>query len=516
MKLKFFTIFLILLLTIHFIISKSIHENVEFREGSNYEWMFQIIIAETSIGVLLNSFSLHLFFSIPNYHLIPLFSSIMALNFVNLLYTITILIMSSYDYSNHSHLQNTTECRINAMQNVFYFIWSDLIILLISYGTRIHLCHGKQLTSSQVLKFVIYACLYAGLVTILSINVPGTGYQLDVTGTYCFVYIFPIESATIFGFLGVILPTMLLISNLYQVFIVIDEAQKKLSLQGIETQAKGRYVKMVKKLLIIILTILLCESGIVTSAIYTWSMKQYPPTMLSAVSGIMGLLGSNILNPLLFFYLNREMRQIFYNKYGFLIDFMMCRKKPIKIHQQFSRNNSSDIHFYKHWFNVLMLKETLILYSKSNYTIENILFYDYYHKLQTEIDFLKHLLLQLNENEIITHQIIQLYNKIIEHIIKIYDLFIIIPTAPLEVYISQETRQSMNVKFSYLKTGHISFLESKSVSDINQLILTYFIIFDESYLIICKIIETDIFPRFQKTELYACTVQKYERMIIEL
>jgi hypothetical protein len=85
---------------------------------------------------------------------------------------------------------------------------------------------------------------------------------------------------------------------------------------GIQEQAKGRYIHMAKKLGYFFVTTIGCYLTVLISAVYQWITRQYFPAGGSIAAAMSALLLSSIVNPTLFFYLNVDMREKFWEKFG--------------------------------------------------------------------------------------------------------------------------------------------------------------------------------------------------------
>jgi hypothetical protein len=115
---------------------------------------------------------------------------------------------------------------------------------------------------------------------------------------------------------GIFGPIGFLFYNAILTYKSILKAQKLLQELGIQEQAKGRYVKMAKKLGFFFITTIMCYLAAVTATMYEWTTGQYFPAGGSIAAAISAIMLSSVINPSLFFYLNVDLREKFWEKFG--------------------------------------------------------------------------------------------------------------------------------------------------------------------------------------------------------
>jgi hypothetical protein len=116
--------------------------------------------------------------------------------------------------------------------------------------------------------------------------------------------------------LGILIPIGFLAYNAILTYLSIMKAQKLLQELGIQEQAKGRYIKMAKKLGYFFFTTMGCYAPALIATVYEWVTGQYFPAGGSIATGMSAILLSSIINPTLFFYLNVDLREKFWERFG--------------------------------------------------------------------------------------------------------------------------------------------------------------------------------------------------------
>ena len=172
--------------------------------------------------------------------------------------------------------------------------------------------------------------------------------------------------------------------------IVVSKAQKQLLAQGITSQAKGGYVKLVQKMCIFLVTILSSELAIIISAFYIWINSKLPPPVLDILGLTMGLSGSCIFNPVMFYLLNHELSDAFHKKYISKVHSFLHENRITSIvpfYHRHSKINSTNIDNiftikdWKFWFIDENLVKIFFEYGDKQCCMENLLFYQEITKL---------------------------------------------------------------------------------------------------------------------------------------
>ena len=359
----------------------------------------------------------------------------------------------------------------------------------------------------------------------------------------------PLSFSILLG-LGLLVPSNIMTNSLYKVYVAVTKAQQLLAAQGFEhTQAKAQYVKMVKKLFIFVLNINTCSTPIIVCAIWEYITNQYPPPALDIIAMLAAASNPCILNPIFLILLNHEVKDAVYNKL-YLISLLFT--KTIKIYPKhiilkpksiyIGGLTMSDYDDPAYWMSDETLFNKFKEYGKSVYVIENLLFSEEVEEFKNIGQRVHELLNSLTDDtpkHAHVHAIIQPtlgsnflakkvtdeWTKLHEKAFRIYKLYIEVPSAPLEINISHELRMKL---LNYLRTI-LSNPINENPTMISELVLIHEFpnitemntnerkcclerlvhIFDDVLKVIMKIIDTDIFPRFKKTNLFERTKKEH-------
>lgn len=235
--------------------------------------------------------------------------------------------------------------------------------------------------------------LFSLALSFISINIPVEGYTwgLESSGTYCFLNLRQVIPTTVYLQVGVFLPQFYLVYNVYTIRRDIKKSQTILKLHGISYgQAKGHYVSMVLKLGYFVVGMCFAYCPTLISAIYAQSTNSYFPPALSALAGLLAITNSAFINPLLFFYLNVDLRENFMNKYEGYVQFFTkflfatsakvyplssrvinVRAKPTSGKENFVNYNDIEV-----WLQNPNLFESFKRYGQTNFCTENLAFYE--------------------------------------------------------------------------------------------------------------------------------------------
>lgn len=261
-----------------------------------------------------------------------------------------------------------------------------------------------------MIRYIAGSALYSLILTAVIIVV--SGYQLDPSGTYCFIPYSSIPGFSILYVAGIIGPISFLVYNVILTYLNITEAQRLLEELGIHEQAKGRYIHMAKKLGMFFFTTMTCYFPGIIAAFYEWTTGQYFPVPGSIVAGVSAYVLSSLLNPSLFFYLNVDLREKFWEKFGApiyrLLGLKSLKPKTFSHTKLASRISSCAYHFLKpsasihcesnatvstgnksmvsmgnrpedefiHWLSHDALAKIIKEHARKEYVMENFLFYE--------------------------------------------------------------------------------------------------------------------------------------------
>ena len=315
-------------LSIIIVQSISVNEKIPYTGGSKYAYSRSTLVGISSFGVLLNGFSLFILLTDENVFRIQLYPYILYLNFIDLIFSISELSYSAINIHFNKVYGGDLECQIMAVVSVTLFIWSVLILVLISYAMDRMLSDGKPLLKSRVIFLMILSPIYSVIVAVLSIYLPLGGYFLQPSATWCMAqYHSPLTFSIILG-LGIILPMNIMINCLYKVYITVTKSQQILATQGLgNIQAKMQYVEMSKKLFIFVLNVSISTLPLLICALWELITNKYPPAVLDTIAGLIVTTNPCLLNPISFILLNYEMKNSFIRKFQFIISFFINKKK---------------------------------------------------------------------------------------------------------------------------------------------------------------------------------------------
>ena len=544
--------------------STSIHE-ISNNEGNQNQNQWLIIFAVAPIGLLTNSIALHLYYANPFFYKPgQRIRASYGLNIVCVLFFLHQIIKTSINYSHQSFYNKDIQCTFDTAINVALFEWIFMVIVFMSENVKNEFVLPRQKNRDIYMK-VMLCGLYSTLIGILCVVLPGSSYSLDQTGTYCFLDFNSINSVIIFIVFGIIFPLLYLINNLIKANHGIKIAQQMLIDEGSNARAKILQVMAVKIVIISTLIFPFIESPNIIGALYQWISGQYPPIYFDIIGTNTHLFYLCIfpLQSLVLY----ELRITFWRLYCLKIQsfYYILTNKRSKISGIINKINTNELQFedWTFWLNNTknnsnnynnenkQLKDIFIKYAENRYVVENLLYY---------LDVLKYnelcnqllILLQTNNQsnnksqksikisnirseksyELISHLItikeIELYKQIYMQANHIYKLYIKTPTAPLEINISDQERINIykilhinnnshnnNEKNELIKNNNLNeiplfpeIIDMES-NEVLRLLEEYSVVFDDTILTISKIIETDIFPRFQASKIFHQTIKNY-------
>ena len=541
-----------------FILSKciSVSKNIDYNEGKNNIWIYYTIIVVSLIGILLNGLCLHLFISIKNKKAFPQFPLIFALNWIGFLYSLFETIIFSIDLHYLTFVGGDTAAAVDGFLNMFFTCFSLIILVGIAFTTERHLCTGHHFNDLESILLIIFCGLYSASIAALAIWLPYGGFQLQTSGTWTFINVNKPVCLVMIFFFASFIPQAFMMDRMNRAFKAIKTAQQQLKDKGITAQAKPKYVQMVINLHIFMASNLLCIIPVLGSSISQWVTGQHPPFYVDVISGGFVFLNSCIINPALFFYLNYEMQDAFWLKYGqkFTSFIEICFQSnqakigAIEDINEF-KDKLRDVNFWLNDDDILIAG--LSKYCEANYSYENVSFLldaiKYQNlgkellialkpapKFQSKITspsarkFLTESSNNLNKivslinlrgkttdiissNTLITtmnseDMWIKLYSKIV----CIYELYIQIPNAPLEINISTSTHEKI-LKILKIESVNSTIIpEFEDLSVISKESLENILnVLNEAMNSINRMLVSDIFPRFQKSVVYHKTIEKY-------
>jgi len=425
-------------------------------------------------------------------------------------------------------------CEIQAVQVAFFSFWEACVLALISYTVERKVCTGKNISDSHIFSMVMATGVYSVLLVMCATNLPYSGYHLYASGTYCFIDMTTPVGGAGFAF-GVIVPTVIMADRYYRIWKNVSEAQAILKGRGIETQAKARYTHTAKKMALFIVTFFGCAVPFLISAIYEWVTLEYSPVSLDMIASN-ALHLSSVINPLLFYTLNDDARDAVWDVLGrhFAWNFISCMRvnsvypsKVEKLTHIVSYSIGSDEE-WKLWLEDQEFSLVFRQWCESNFVAENFLFYHDVerHNLIGQNATSKLMEMLLNSDTLDNIKLeeasklwtLDLYNSTMV----MYEMYIQIPSAPLEVNISGATRHRVQ-KVLGIAEGNANSNNGECNGNIppfpevwklpleeaKAMIHEFVHVFDESFVTIGKVIASDVFPRFKKSQAYLKAVTGY-------
>lgn len=288
-----------------------------------------------------------------------------------------------------------------------------LVLLGISWVVRYDLCNNVKITSTQINRYIAITALFSLILAVILIYVGGV--QLDTSGSYCFIPFSSISSGCTLIIAGVLVQYTGLAYNAMVTYTTIMKAQRVLEDLGIHEQAKGRYIQMAKKLGIFFIATMTFYSIPIVSALYEWTTGQYFPATGSIAAGMSVTLLSSIVNPSLFFYLNVDLREKFWEKFGaptyrllgikdveptkffagpssMFSHIIPLKRRKFQVHCDSKKVSSESamsgkqeiLSDYAYWLSHEKLAKAIKEFARKEYVTENFLFYEdavgYRHK----------------------------------------------------------------------------------------------------------------------------------------
>ena len=307
-------------------------------------------------------------------------------------------------------------------------------------------------------------------------------YQVVASGVYSLPAIgtSPISIIFLLGFAS-ILPRLFIYRSFYLMNKTIKIAELELKNAGILTQAKAKYKLAIYIIKVMVIASVLSSIPMFLLAMYEWITRNYPPIFLDGLTIISLVTNYSGINTILVIYLNPELHDIyiesFYKpavkvicfssseqtkKQSLAVSTIQAVTKKLASRTILSPRNISfneKIKFDK--LHTWLIHEDLNLIFKEFcdkiFATENLLFYmevnrykDLVKKIELLID-LEH----IDENE----EYRLLWKKLYELQMNIYNVFIKVPSAPLEINISTSIRTGI-IKIIFGNSNLPSLIQS--------------------------------------------------------
>jgi len=508
-------------------------------------------------GLVLNCFSLYLIKFKKRVRKICLANLIFTLNSIDGMMSLFCFHQCLLNMLYQEQYGHRAGCEAQALLLGFFEFWEAFTLALIAFCLERKVCAGVEFTDAQVLRVVIASGLFSFFLSACACYLPYAGYHLYPSGTFCFFNL----SKPITGFVfaaGIVIPTLIMAQRYKRIWNCVQSAQAILSGKGLEIKAKARYSQMAKKMSLFILTFFGCAAPYLCCAIYEWVTGEYTKPWVDELAGISLHLVS-VINPILFFVFNEDVSEVLFQEYGFRIAF--CRGKTKNIQRVVVRQarvhcdsvedlyctrlsscpsvSYSDAKEWKLWMQEEALAKDFLFWSTQHYVMENLMFYQEIIKfkevgsalrcqiaswLNTVQDLEGKRLPAENKPLLFNHEEQDLAGKglpseikeawhvhLYEMTCQIYEMYVHIPKAPLEINIPALTHNRILQTLGLTAAEKLAKSESipkfpdvwllppnEATEKLDKITQVY----DEAFKHVCSIIEQDIFPRFKNSASY--------------
>ena len=218
-----------------------------------------------------------------------------------------------------------------------------------------------------------------------------------------------------------------------------------------------------------------------------------------------------------------DVRMTFWILYGpyihYIKNLFLCKKSSVidVISQIDESSNVSDD--WRFWLDSPTLKSVFFNFTVKCYVSENILFYEDVMKyIQIGEDLQRSM--HKNSGNKVNDSEIQLWCKMYKEASQIYKLYIKIPTAPLEINISNSIRDDFYHIFRFIrhKNGTIIItdeipifpdISGMKLFDALIVVKSFTLAFDSTLSTIMKLIDRDVFPRFKGSKAYKTAINEF-------
>jgi len=350
------------------------------------------------------------------------------------------------------------------------------------------------------------------------------------SGTYCFYNMSNPVAGAAFAF-GIVIPTIIMAHRYSHIWKSVSAAQAILHDRGMDIKAKARYSHMAQKMSCFILTFFGTATPYLICAVYEWVTEQYTPPWLDVIAGV-ALHTAAVINPILFFVLNDDVKDILWEEYGYYLSYFTyflprekhSRVKPIRIKRTFEADRASKYSSvydtekeWELWVHDRSLSPIFGTWCEQNFVGENFMF----HKEVTEHTEMgervrgKFLWALKNCPELLPQDALGVWNgEFYKSTAHIYEMYIKIPTAPLEVNIPALTNikiqkcLGITPEFKAVKSNIIPQfpdLTTLSAEELSITVQNISNVYEEAFTIICAVIASDVFPRFKRSPQYIQT-----------
>lgn len=440
-------------------------------------------------------------------------------------------------YVVHGRISSDTECAAHAILLLILFMLSGYMHAIIAHLQCLDVCFGFKWERKPIIVHVIGGVLFSVTLSVLSIFLPSTGFSPMPSGTYCLASFWnPVSTAT--TFCGCLIPPAWMAVSYWRIYQNVLAGRAVLAKRGLAaSQVKAGIIAEVKNMSVLVVLFFISACPFLcTIAMYVWITGRSPPAIYDKILSPPAKAFLTCLDPILLIALYPAARERAWRlMFGEAVSRMseISSRKVNKVYVVSTKLElCEEFNNWSYWMKDEDLRKELLKWSEDNYVAENILF------CAQEVSVLKNLSKLLmstledaqNDSKKLKdlatpHSVEQeaflgQWHQTQELITHIFEVYIQVPTAPLEVNIPHSCRAKIystlqvpvgvSGKFapSFDVTAVLQKCKEDNPSYHFEDVTSYLGVFDEAKGIVDKIIETDIFPRFKRSTTFAAVVAK--------
>ena len=525
-----------------------------WNKGQHYSVVWTLNIITLIFGVLLNGLSLYLVVVVKKGK-ISMSSLIIAVNVVDFSQSLYCLLQCAVDMGFLELVGHSRNCESQSLILGFFTFWEAFTLAYIAYIVERSICAHAKFSGERILQTLGALGALSLALTIAAMYTSLGGYHLYSSGTYCFIDTTTPLGGVIFAFV-ILLSTGIMGDRYYRIWVFVRKAQALLTQMGMTTRAKAKYTQMAIRMSTFIIAFLVCSTPFLVLEAYEIITFTYAPEWLDCFSFVV-LHWTTVLNPIIFFTLNDEIRGAFNKEFAPVIQFFYTlfsnRINPglirtLSYNMDWSMHGSSthgpkglpmssrhgNMHRSKsnvsldragvvsgnkqewhQWIVDPNINEIFLVWCETNFVQENFLFYrDVRKHIELSEKVCEGIIASLNrwveKSSAIAPNDLQLQWKgeLRDLTQKIYAVYIETPTAPLEVNIPGSIRTKIQKVLGIDPSLHDhtvppfpdvwSMPLQEAMAKVDDIMHVY----DDAVLTISKVITTDVFPRFVRSSAY--------------
>lgn len=516
----------------------------DYNKSKSYEYsiIFLIYAIECAIGVVLNSCVLCA--TIPSKssdHSFYTFS--IALSLSNLLVSVDLFVRNAISVKTR-HVTSYPfgpPCFVGTLVEIFNVLLNASLIVTLSFIAKLYLSDGTKVSVMRLYILMSIGAICSFSLAIVVVLAAHGGYAVDSSETYCaYQSDCIICHVCLYSYVALLLT--FLCHNAYHVHKALLASQQLLEGVGIRGQAKGQYLFMAKTLGVFTLSLLGTESLFIGGKLYELFSGQAVNIIVATFMACTLISGPLIIFPTLFILRNYDVKDRLVNTIKYITSFVRCKREDQvyadipSLNRDLEEGNLFDYNNWEYWMKDSALREIIYEDAKRQLASENIHFFEdvcnyryqfieflsRFRSIRGEQDDrLKHDWAQLNN---LANKLYVVYIKVsccMQELITVnlisISTYLQAPTAPLEVNIDSKTRsnieevllKSMAEKVDKNSNREAIFTFAPLPSENSCMIENYMRVFDKAMDIIKDTIETDVWPRFKKTQSYRETIQRH-------